>query len=239
MNRRVTNTIRYVMDECIPPVIRDSRWFMYPFFYFAYRGKNIREVMHFKSNVYSYTPQQYAAFYNGLDTISRNRKTDLNQACIDFILEKIDPMSDSIIDIGCGGGYLLQEIARKFPSKHLTGFDIKEPSGKEPFTYVHGNIEQLPFEDESFDTVICCHTIEHLLQLDQCIRELVRITRKQLFIVTPCQRYFYYTLDEHVNFFPFKEKLTSLFPFEDYECKKLNGDWAYLGRPEHGPEKEL
>jgi ubiquinone/menaquinone biosynthesis C-methylase UbiE len=232
MNRRLTNAIRFVMDEFFPPVIRDSRWFMYPFYYFAYRGKNIREVMDFKSKVYQFTPEEYASFYQGLNTISRNRQTDLNNACIDFILENIDPASNTVIDVGCGGGYLLNLIAQKYPEKELTGFDLKKPEGKLPFHFVAGNVEALPFEDKAFDTVICCHTIEHLIKLDECISELVRITRKQLFVVTPCQRYFYYTLDEHVNFFPFKEKLTSLFPFEDHRCEKLQGDWVYYASRE-------
>jgi hypothetical protein len=58
----------------------------------------------------------------------------------------------------------------------------------------------------------------------------VRIARKQIFIVTPCQRYYYYTLDEHVNFFTFKEELTSKIGLDDFTCEKMNGDWVYLGR---------
>lgn len=222
------------MDELVPPFIRDSMIFMYPFYMFAYRGRNIKEVMAFKTNVYHYSPEQYSDFYNNLNTISRNRATDLNQACIDFILKKCDPSAVNLIDIGCGSGYLLNKIGEKFPAIERYGFDIKEPSGKENFKYVHGNIEHLPFDDNAFDVVVCCHTIEHLLKLDLCISELVRITKKQLFIVTPCQRFFYYTLDEHVNFFPYEEKLTSLFPFTEFECEKLQGDWAYLGLKEKG-----
>lgn len=229
MNRSITNTIRFVMDELIPPFIRDSKLFMYPFYLFAYRGRNIKEVMQFKSKVYTYTPEEYSTFYNNLNTISRNRATDMNQTCIDFVLEKIDPTAENLIDIGCGSGYLLEKIGGKFPAIHLNGFDIKTPSGKESFNYIHGNIEKLPFEDCAFDVVVCCHTIEHLLKLDVCINELVRITKKQLFIVTPCQRFFYYTLDEHINFFPFKERLTSILPIADFECLNMNGDWAYLG----------
>jgi ubiquinone/menaquinone biosynthesis C-methylase UbiE len=153
----------------------------------------------------------------------------MNGACIDFILNSIDPKATNIIDIGCGSGYLLGKIEQKFPAIKRTGFDIKVATGNETFNYVHGNIEKLPFEDNAFDVVMCSHTIEHLLQLDTCISELKRITKKQLFIVTPCQRFFYYTLDEHVNFFPYKEKLTAILPFENFECHKLQGDWAYLG----------
>ena len=222
------------MDELIPPFIRDSKVFMYPFYMFAYRGENIKEVMNFKKNVYSYTEEEYADFYRGLNTISRNRKTDLNQGCIDFILDNLDDSKETVIDIGCGNGFMLSEISKKKPNKTLFGYDLKKPEGEMCYEFIQGNVEKLPFDDDSFDTVICCHTVEHLLSLDQCISELVRITKKQLIIVTPCQRYFYYTLDEHVNFFPYEKKLSSIIPMEDYSCDKIQGDWAYLGNKSRG-----
>jgi ubiquinone/menaquinone biosynthesis C-methylase UbiE len=217
------------MDECLPPIIRDTKWFMYPFYYFAYRGKNLKQVMDFKSKVYSFTEKDYDDFYNNLDTISRNRVTDLNQPCIDFILNNIDKTAENVIDIGCGKGYLLSVIKEKHPQIEQFGFDIKNPDGTEPFNYVKGNIEALPFADKQFDIVTCSHTVEHLINLEQCIKELKRITKKQLFIVTPKQRYYYYTLDEHVNFFPFKEKLTSVIAIDNHRCENLRGDWVFLG----------
>ncbi len=229
MNRKLTNTIRFFMDELIPPLIRDSKWFMYPFFYFAYRGRKISEVMKFKSNVYSFSEQDYDNFYNNLNTISRNRVTDLNQACVSFILNKIDKNATNLIDIGSGRGYLLKTIKQIHPNLDLYGFDIKNPEGDEPYKCIKGNIEKLPFKDREFDVVTCCHTVEHLINLELCIGELKRITKKQLFIVTPKQRFFYYTLDEHVNFFPYKEKLTSVIKIDNNICLNLDGDWAYLG----------
>ena len=82
MNRNITNIIRFIMDECLPPIVRDNKIFMYPFYLFAYRGKNIKQVMNFKSNVYNFTEKEYDIFYNNLDTISRNRLTDLNNPCL-------------------------------------------------------------------------------------------------------------------------------------------------------------
>jgi ubiquinone/menaquinone biosynthesis C-methylase UbiE len=204
---------------------------MYPFFMIAYRGRNIKEVMDFKSKVYSFTPEEYDVFYNNLNTISRNRLTDLNKPSLEYILNNIDPASVNAIDIGCGHGFLLKQIHSKFPKILLHGFDIKDKSESEAYEYTKGNIEKLPFPDKNFDVVICSHVVEHLINLDQCLQELKRITRKQLFIITPCQRYFYYTLDEHVNFFPYKEKLTSLIKMKQHSCEKLWGDWVYLGNP--------
>ncbi|MGC6433137.1 MAG: class I SAM-dependent methyltransferase [Crocinitomicaceae bacterium] len=233
MNRKITNTIRFVMDEMIPPFIRDSKWFMYPFFWLAYRGKNINKMMDFKKNVYQMTSEEYANLYNDLNSISRNRKTDLNQVSIDFILKQIEAgCFKNIIDIGCGSGYILDLIQSKFPHIELTGIDIKKSKTVENYNFVEGNLEKLPFENNSFDLVLCNHTVEHLVDLNLCISELVRITNKKLVVVTPCQRPYYYTLDEHVNFFQFKEQLIALFPFIKYECKSLQGDWGYVGEKE-------
>ncbi len=230
MNRKFTNTIRFVMDECIPPFIRDNKWFMYPFYYLAYRGKNISEVMNFKQRVYQFSEADYANFYNQIDSISRNRLTDLNAASIEFIFTQIELIQPKkIVDIGCGRGYLLSLIHERFPEIELTGLDIKACHPNPPYTFVQGNIENLPFENNSFDLVLCNHTIEHLIHLSTCIHELIRVTKSNLLVVTPKQRYFYYTLDEHVNFFYQAEQLTSLFPIKNYSIKNLQGDWGYIG----------
>ena len=63
MNRKITNVIRFIMDECLPPILRDSRWFMYPFFYYWFKGKNIELFMDFKSIAYDLTPAKFNKIY--------------------------------------------------------------------------------------------------------------------------------------------------------------------------------
>jgi SAM-dependent methyltransferase len=229
MNRSLTNAIRFVMDEFVPPVIRDSKWFMYPFYFLAYRGRNIKKAMNFKKEVYHYTPDQYEEFYTNLNSTSRNRRTDINQPSLKFILENIPSDTKNVLDVGCGNGYLLNRINKTFPAADLTGVDIKRPSGDLPFKFINANIDSLPFPDKSFDVVTCCHTIEHIINPRRAVEELKRITGKMLIIAVPCQRYFFHTLDEHVNFFPYREALTSLINIEKFTCKKIHGDWVYIG----------
>lgn len=230
MNRTITNIIRFLMDECIPALIRDNKYFMFPFYCYAYRGKNIRQVMNFKSLVYSFTESEYITFYNNLDTISRNRDTDLNGPSLKYILPRLNKNSNSILDVGCGNGYFFGQL--KNTGLKLYGCDIVDKSTKGNFTFRAGNIENLPFADGQFDIVTCFHTLEHLVNPQRAISELKRVTKKQLIIVTPCQRYFYYTLDEHVNFFPYKEKLTALINLKNNTCEKVWGDWVYIAQPD-------
>lgn len=230
MNRSITNLIRWWMDECLPPIIRDNKFFMAPFYWLAYRGRNVDQAMNFKRLVYGWSRDQYADFYNDLNTISRNRPTDLNQACIERILEEIQTETSSIADIGCGNGYMLYLINRAFPSFKLFGVDIKPPPDTKYFEFVQANIEKLPFEDSSIDVVMCNHTLEHCLNPTQVIDELKRVAKSKVIVTVPCQRYYFYTLDEHVNFYPFKEKLAYKVGLKNPRIEKLRGDWFLVAQ---------
>ena len=95
---------------------------------------------------------------------------------------------------------------------------------------MQGFVEKLPFENNSFDVVTCSHTLEHIIEERLAVKELLRVAKKQLVVVVPRQRYYYYTLDEHVNFYLFEERLSSLFKLEKFSCKRMNGDWVYIGK---------
>jgi ubiquinone/menaquinone biosynthesis C-methylase UbiE len=218
------------MDEFMPPIIRDSRWFMFPFFWFAYRGKLIKEAMEFKSRVATMTPQDYAHFYESIDTISRNRETDLNAQCLRTILNKIPDGPVTILDAGCGNGFLLRAIGARYPKADLHGLDIKTPSKRIPGVFTRGSVDAIPFPDKAFDMVICTHTLEHILHLERVVKELKRVGRNILIVVVPKQRPFYYTIDEHVQFFFYREQLTAAIGLQNHECTSLGGDWFYRGR---------
>lgn len=229
MKRSVTNAIRLVMDECIPPIVRDSRWFMYPFFLAAYRGRNVQQAMDFKRLVHQFSPQQYADFYASLNTISRNRATDLNEASIVRMLESIPVDAGNLLDVGCGRGYFLHRVHQMRPDLDLIGCDVVDKLVYEGARLVQGRIESLPFDDDSFDVVTCSHTLEHVLDPARAVAELRRVARRLLFVAVPCQRYYYYTLDEHLNFYPQRELLVAQMGLDDYRLEKIHGDWLYQG----------
>ena len=229
VNRSLTNTIRFVLDECIPPIIRDSAWFMYPFYFLAYRGRNVRQAMNFKRLVYQFSAEQYREFYEGLDTISRNRKTDLNEPSIKSLLDGIPPGTKTLLDVGCGRGYFLMRVREARPELELTGCDVVDKLSYPGISLIQGSAEHLPFPDKSFDVVTCSHTLEHILQPSRAVSELKRVAKKVLFVVVPCQRYYFYTLDEHVNFYPQPELLLAEMGVPNAECEKLHGDWLWRG----------
>jgi len=228
MNRSLTNVIRFILDECIPPIIRDNKFFMYPLFYIWFKGKNIDKIMNLKSLVYDWTDEEFAKFYQDMDSLARDRKTDLSERSIEFIMQSLDPEANSLIDIGCGGGYFANKVAalKKFDTHACDLLNHVEIVGG---TYHRANIENLPFADKSFDIVTCHHTLEHIRNLNKAVSELKRIAKRQLIVVVPCQKYYYYTLDEHINFFPIKATLINLMGIKNYVCENIWGDWIYIG----------
>ncbi|RYE50192.1 MAG: methyltransferase domain-containing protein, partial [Sphingobacteriales bacterium] len=229
MNSKLTNTIRHILDEWLPPFIRDSRWFMYPFYYLAYRGRNIKAVMNFKQNYFTWNENELRDFYANLNSISRNRKTDLTEKCFEMLLKQLDGEYRNVLDVGCSSGYVLSRIHEVYPELSLTGIDFIAGADNPEIRFVNADVRTLPFENRSFDVVICSHTIEHIFELHDFIDELKRVTRKKLIVVTPKQRYYFYSLDEHLQFFPQREQLTTNLDFERFTCENVEGDWFFVG----------
>lgn len=217
------------MDELLPPLLRDSRIFMYPFFYYAFKGASREKLdtyMRFKSLAHQMTQEEFSKVYQELQSIGGDRPTDMNEGCMQFALDNIDPKAKTLLDVGCGRGYWANRVASQTNLK-VTGCDVLENVPIDG-DYVQGDIENLPFKDNSFDIVFSSHTIEHVRNLPKAISELKRVAKRQVIIVTPCQRYYYHTLDLHLNFFPTEAHMLQAVDSPGAICKKIWGDWTVI-----------
>ncbi|MHA6204595.1 class I SAM-dependent methyltransferase [Dyella soli] len=229
MNRSLTNAIRWMMDELVPAGIRDSRVFMWPFYCLAYKTLKPAKYMRFKSNVWTMGSDDYADFYRSLNSVSRNRLTDNNHACVEQIVADSRD-AKSVLDVGCGLGYLLNRLREESRRAELTGVDLLNEVPGSTFSYHQASADALPFPDNAFDVVLCTHVIEHVIDPTKVVRELLRVAREKVIIVTPRQRPFYYTLDEHINFFFYAEQLGRLAPGLNSTTRALSGDWYMVIR---------
>ena len=65
----------------------------------------------------------------------------------------------------------------------LTGIDISAAYLEEArirvpaATFVQGRLEPMPFPEGHFDAVLATDVLEHVLHLDDCLRELLRVLR--------------------------------------------------------------
>lgn len=70
-----------------------------------------------------------------------------------------------VLDLGCGIGHNFTLLHSMHPQSIVYGIDIIPPEAVEPrMRYSRCDLEagKLPFEDETFDAVLCTHLLEHL-----------------------------------------------------------------------------
>lgn len=80
----------------------------------------------------------------------------------------------SLLEVGCGYGYLLEEAVEYFSSRVGTEFSaqgVKLSATKADKVY-EGGIEQIPADDQ-FDFVIATHVIEHIYQPQEFVKQLI------------------------------------------------------------------
>ena len=168
-----------------------------------------------------------------------------------------------VIDVGCGDGRSLFSLfENRFleTSDQVVGLDLSPTRINNlkqlpyPIKGVVGGATELPFENSSFDFVICSQVIEHIPDQQKALNELRRILRPQgfLFLSTVLKKsyawYFYrnsenrWVLDPtHVREYSSKEEVVSLlevakftvvendqrmfrFPLTDFFVRCLGGD---------------
>ena len=140
------------------------------------------------------------------------------------------PENASILDIGCGKGFMLHDVKLLMPDTMVAGIDISEYAYEnaiddmKPFMKI-GNAKELPYPDNSFDLVTAINTV-HNLPLDECkkaIREIQRVSRSHSFLVVDAWR----TEEERERLY--KWVVTCMTAMHVDEWKKLFEDVGYTG----------
>jgi ubiquinone/menaquinone biosynthesis C-methylase UbiE len=103
----------------------------------------------------------------------------------DEVKEYIQPES-KLLDVGCGAGYNLIKAQEELdckcfgvdpdPGGHGVGrYDYKE---SQELNIQPGFAENIPFEDNSFDVVICSHVLEHVKDKSKSLQEINRVLKE-------------------------------------------------------------
>jgi Methylase involved in ubiquinone/menaquinone biosynthesis len=115
------------------------------------------------------------------------------------VLDAIGPCAGRwILDAGCGEGYLARGLASL--GANVVGVDVCQglidaakgmrSEGPGSVSFTQASVDALPFEDASFDLVVCNHLFSHLHDPSRAIREFGRVLRGggRLVILTlhPC-----------------------------------------------------
>jgi len=96
---------------------------------------------------------------------------------------------DRVLDIGCGKGFLLYDLAQTVPGLEVVGIDISRYAlehAKPEIRHclVEGTAADLPFPDGSFDLVLSINTLHNLPcdELDRALRGMMRVGKKHRYL---------------------------------------------------------
>jgi ubiquinone/menaquinone biosynthesis C-methylase UbiE len=91
------------------------------------------------------------------------------------------------LDVGSGEGMLVTSLLRRGVDAH--GVDVSEVvtarcNGRVQGRFTHGSVLALPFEDDSFQTVVSTDCMEHLAPEDvpKALKEIHRVTSRHVFL---------------------------------------------------------
>jgi ubiquinone/menaquinone biosynthesis C-methylase UbiE len=105
---------------------------------------------------------------------------------------------DRVLDVGCGTGALLCQIAEKYPQAQLAGVDpvpemLGVARGRVPVgtDLMEGWADELPWGDSGFDVVVSCNMFHYIRQPLAALREMARVLRPngRLLITDWCDDY--------------------------------------------------
>jgi len=102
---------------------------------------------------------------------------------------------DALLDVGCGKGFMLHDLAQLIPGLTLKGIDISsyaiEHAIEDMKTHIQvADARALPYPDKSFDVVIAINTIHNLARADcgKSLREIQRVARRGAFVTVDAYR---------------------------------------------------
>ncbi|MDH3492364.1 MAG: methyltransferase domain-containing protein [Acidobacteriota bacterium] len=161
---------------------------------FAHRSYELERI-----DTGQYTPEEYDQFLADIRQVNRFAGDNWTlRATLFREIERADLPEFSVLDLGAGSGELLRtcaEFGRKTNRRaRLYGLELSERSSRaineESSDYheifpVRGNALDLPFEENSFDYVICSLFTHHFLEKDieSILSGMARLSRRKIFVI--------------------------------------------------------
>jgi len=110
----------------------------------------------------------------------------------DLIYYFIRPLNiNTVFDVGCGEGYIINYIRKKNPNLKFKGIDIMEKNLKKArvlnpgIEFEHVDFLKEKYKPNSFDLILCTEVLEHLNNPEEAVKKLRKICKKYYLVSVP------------------------------------------------------
>ena len=117
-----------------------------------------------------------------LDEESRRAKATKMAAVITHFLGREDLSGLRVIDVGCSGGIVADQLSHL--GAEVIGLDIDVPGldkaqsrFAESAAFICADSQRMPFDDAIADVILCNHIYEHVVDPEQLFAEMRRVVR--------------------------------------------------------------
>ena len=144
---------------------------------------------------------QQSLYYDARWKEENRREKPPNPARVQLIIQRLQKIDEqrpikSILDVGCGNGWVLQAISEAFPDCMLFGIEPSAVGCSNSAARVEnanikcGTLDQVEF-DQRFDAVVCSEVLEHVSDQDHLIMQLAEMLDESgtLVMTTPNDRF--------------------------------------------------
>lgn len=135
-------------------------------------------------------------------------------------------LKGKVLDVGCGTkpykNYLVENI-------QYIGMDEATQVGPDMI----GQVNEIPFRDEQFDSVLCTEVLEHLPEPEKVIKEIKRVLKKDgyLYLTVPQEWPLHYEPQDYFRFTKYGiEYLLKKNGFKVIALERIGGIFSLVGQ---------
>lgn len=137
----------------------------------------------------AYVREMFARIAPRYDTANRVLTAGMDEGWRKRAIARLaPPRGGSVLDLCCGTGDVVFHLLRTDPSLRVTGIDFcapmldgaRERAPKEArgdARFIEGDVMALPFPDASFDGATMGFSLRNVVDIDQVLREVLRVLR--------------------------------------------------------------
>ncbi len=118
---------------------------------------------------------------NFLEKIHEKHGRERRTRVLSGVLSGLIPQEATVLDVGCGDGYLAFCLMQNRSDIVIQGLDVLHRKK----TYIPVKMydgQHLPYADSSFDTIMFVDVLHHSRSIERLLNEAIRVTRKIIII---------------------------------------------------------
>lgn len=143
----------------------------FPFSEISWANKYFLDALYYKmQSEFEYSSESF------LDNIDQ---TDGRYQFVRSIVK--DNPGGRILDLGCGKGRYVRKLAKEFPENKYYAVDISSKVmrsiDEDTVEKKVGTITNIPYDNDYFDVVYSCEALEHAVDIESSIKEIIRVLK--------------------------------------------------------------